>query len=87
MANHKSAKKRTRQSLKRRERNRHDRSELRTAVKQVRTAVSAGDAEAATAALRRAEKLLGKASGGILHWKTASRQISRLTRATNSLSA
>ena len=84
MASHKSAKKRARQALKRRERNRGARGEMRTAVKKVRTAIDADDAEGAAGALRRAESLLRRASSkGLIHWKTASRRISRLTKATN----
>jgi len=84
VANHKSAKKRARQALNRRERNRHDRSEMRTAVKRVETAVAAGDTEAAGGALKDAERKLRRASSrGLIHWKTASRRISRLTRASN----
>jgi small subunit ribosomal protein S20 len=84
VANHKSAKKRARQALRRRDRNRHDRSEMRSAVKLVRTALEAGNAEAATGALKQAESKLRRASSkGLIHWKTASRRISRLTKATN----
>ena len=84
MANHKSAKKRARQSLRRQERNRHDRSEMRTAVKRVRVALDAGDSQAAGGALKDPERKLRRASSsGLIHWKTASRQISRLAKATN----
>ena len=84
MANHKSAKKRARQALRRRDRNRHDRSEMRTAVKKVRAAVDANDSEAAAGALKLAESKLRRASSkGLIHWKTASRRISRLTKAAN----
>lgn len=86
MANHKSAKKRARQALKRRERNRGDRSEIRTAIKTVRTAIDAGDGETASGALRQAESLLRRGtSKGLIHWKTASRRISRLTKAANQI--
>lgn len=84
MAQHKSAKKRARQSLKRRARNRHLSSGLKTAVKAVRTA--SGDD--ATAALRSAEREIRKAaSKGLLSKKQASRRVSRLAKAVNRASA
>ena len=84
MATHKSAKKRARQAVRRRERNRHDRSEMRTAIKRVRTAITDGDAEAVGSALKSAESRIRRASSkGLIHWKTASCRISRLTKASN----
>jgi small subunit ribosomal protein S20 len=78
MANHPSAKKRHRQSLKRQERNKHVRSTVRNAVRAVQT--SAGEPEAAEK-LAAAERLLRKAqTKGIFHQKTVSRTVSRLTR-------
>jgi len=88
VANHKSAKKRARQSLRRRDRNRHDRSEMRTAVKRVRSAVESGENEAARSALTSAESQIRRAATkGLIHWKTASRRISRLTKATNRIAS
>ena len=84
MATHKSAIKRARQNLRRRARNRHQRSRLRGAVRAARKAIDAGDAEAATAAVREAESLLRRAaSSGLLHAKTASRHVARLARASH----
>ena len=84
MANHKSAKKRARQALKRRARNRHVRTGVRTAVKNARGAVASGDADSADAALRRAEGTLRRAaSKGVIPAKRASRQVSRLAKARN----
>ena len=51
VANHKSAEKRARQSLKRRARNRHVLSTMRTYIKQTRAAIAEGNAENAEAAL------------------------------------
>lgn len=86
MAQHKSAKKRARQDEKRRARNRHVRSRLKTAVKDLRTAM-AGGGEAATAALRNAEREIRKAaSKGVLSKKQASRRVSRLARAAHAAS-
>ena len=45
MATHKSAKKRARQDLKRRARNRHVLATMRTAVKKFQTSLAGGDAE------------------------------------------
>jgi small subunit ribosomal protein S20 len=84
VANHKSARKRARQTLRRRDHNRHRRSGVRTAVKRLRAALAEGDAEGATGALRQAESLLRRAaSKGMIPRKRASRQVSRLARATN----
>ena len=84
MAQHKSAKKRARQSLKRRARNRHISSGLKTTVKAVRNATG----EDAIPALRAAERAIRKAaSKGLLSKKQASRRVSRLTKAVNRASA
>ena len=78
MANHKSAKKRARQSEKRRVRNRHVNSQVKSAVKAVRQA----GPEDRAAVLRRAESVLRRAaSKGVLSKKQASRRVARLARA------
>lgn len=88
MAHHKSAKKRARQSLQRRARNRHALSTVRTAIKSARAAVAEGPGEASTAALRHAERTIRKAaSKGVLPKKQASRRISRLARQANATQA
>jgi small subunit ribosomal protein S20 len=62
------------------------RTTMRTAVKQLRALVAEGNAEASKDALTVAVKLLDKSvTKGILHRKTASRTISRLTVAVNSI--
>ena len=84
MAQHKSAKKRARQALKRRARNRNISSALKTAIKGVRTA-SGDDAQTA---LRQAESAIRKAATkGVLSKKQASRRVSRLTKSVNRASA
>lgn len=84
MANHRSAEKRVRQSLKRRERNGAVRSRVRGAVKAVRTAIAAGDGDEARSRLRAAEGLLRRAaSKGVLKKQTASRSVSRLSKAVS----
>ena len=84
MAQHKSAKKRARQNLKRRARNRHISTGIRSAVKSLRTA-EAGDTPAA---LRHAESTIRRAaSKGVLSKKQASRNVSRLAKRANAASA
>lgn len=79
MANHASSEKRARQSLKRAARNRHVRSTLRGFVRNVRQALSAGDAAAAAKALGPAISQIDKAvAKGVYPRKTGSRYISRL---------
>ncbi len=86
MANHKSAVKRNKQNAVRSARNTHIRSTMRTYVKQVRDAVSAGDADAAKVAIERALPYIDKAATkGVIHKATASRKISRLTKLVNNL--
>jgi small subunit ribosomal protein S20 len=86
MANHKSALKEHRQSVKRRTRHRAHRSRMRTAVKSLRRAVEAGDADAARGLLPTALALVDRtAKLGAIHDKAAARTKSRLTRALNKL--
>ena len=87
MAQHKSAKKRARQTVKRTERNRSIRSRVKTGMKRFRTAVETEDAEQTTAALRAAEGLLNRAaSKGVIPKKRARRQISRLAKRAHQIS-
>jgi small subunit ribosomal protein S20 len=77
LPNVKSAEKRARQSIVRRDRNRRDRTRLRTAIKRVRQAQTP---DAARAALKAAESLLDRsASKGVIHRNTAARTKSRLS--------
>ena len=78
MATHASALKAHRQSLVHRERNRKYRSQLRSTLKQIRTAI-AKDQAAAKKQLGAAISLIDKMAGkGIIHRNTASRYKSRL---------
>jgi small subunit ribosomal protein S20 len=80
VATHASALKAHRQSLAHRERNRKFRSQLRTTLKQVRSAVSGKDKADAKKQLSAAISLIDKMAGkGIIHRNTASRYKSRLT--------
>ena len=88
MANHKSAKKRARQTIKRTERNRHTRSRVKSAVKNARTALAAGDTEETATALKAAEGVLRRAaSKGAIPKKRASRSVSRLAKSQNRLAS
>ena len=88
MANHKSALKAYRQSLQRRERNRAHRARMRTAVKQFRGALAAGDVDAARGLLFPTLVLVDRtAKLGAIHDRTASRAKSRLQRALNKATA
>jgi small subunit ribosomal protein S20 len=80
MANTKSAKKKTRVIARRTEINKNRRSGMRTHIRKVEEAITSGDHATALAALRAAEPQMMRASQkGVLHKKTASRKISRLT--------
>ena len=84
MANHKSALKRIRQNEVRRLRHRTQRGHMRAAIKAVRTALEEGKLKEAKGLLHTANALIDStASKGVLHRNTASRRISRLTRAYN----
>lgn len=88
MANTASAKKAVRQIARRTERNKSRRSEMRTEVRKVEEAITAGDYEGALAALRRAEPVLARgAQKGIVHPRTASRKVSRLAQRIKGLHA
>ncbi|HDH03831.1 MAG TPA: 30S ribosomal protein S20 [Actinobacteria bacterium] len=81
MANIKSQIKRNRQNEVRRQRNKAVRSELKTRAKSAVAAAESGDQEAATEALRLAQRRIDKAAaGGILKKNTAARHKSQLTR-------
>jgi small subunit ribosomal protein S20 len=86
MANTASARKRARQSEKRRQHNASLRSELRTAVKNVRKAIEAGDKAAARGILARAESTIDRiADKNIIHKNKAARHKSRLAAAIKAM--
>ena len=86
MANHKQSKKRARQNLKRVARNRPLRTVLRTKIKKVRADIAGNQVDEAKESLKAAVKQLDKSVvKGIVHRRTASRLISRLTVAVNKL--
>ena len=86
MANHKSAEKRARQTLKRTERNRFYRTRLKNMTRAVREAVEAGDVEAANTAFKTANKSFHSfVSKGFLKKQTAGRRVARLAKLINTL--
>lgn len=86
MANIKSAKKRIRVTEKKTLRNKMITSNVKTLVKKVVSAVAASDNTTAKTALAPAVAAIDKAANkGVYHRKTASRKISRLTKAVNKL--
>ena len=79
MANHKSAKKRIRQSEKRRVSNKWQTSRTRSEVKKLRTAIETGDKETATTLFPRVQALFAKLSkGSNMKKSTAGRRTGRL---------
>jgi small subunit ribosomal protein S20 len=86
MANTTSAKKAVRQEARRTAVNKNRRSRMRTFVKKVEAAITEGDQKVAADALRAAEpEVMRAAQKGIMHKKTASRKISRLSAAVKAL--
>ena len=87
MANHKSAEKRARQTLKRTERNRFYRTRLKNITKAVREAAEKKDKVAATEAFKLANKSIhAMVSRGFLKKQSASRRVSRLALLVNKIS-
>jgi small subunit ribosomal protein S20 len=86
MANIASAKKRARQSEKRRAHNAALRSELRTMIKKVRKSIAAGDKQAALAEFQASQGRIDSITDkGIIHKNTAARHKSRLSTAIKSM--
>ena len=81
MASHASALKAHRQNVVRRERNRQMRSRLRTALRNIRAAIDAGDPGGVKDALRDTISLVDKMAGkGIIHRNAAARYKGRLAK-------
>ena len=88
MANHKSAEKRVRQTVRRNEVNRRNRSRLRTQIKSLRAAIEAGNQDEAKTLLAQTVSVIDKAiQKGVLHRNAAARYKSRLTSTVNGMSA
>jgi len=86
LARHLSALKRARQNEKRRLRNQSCKTRVKHAVREVRAAAAQKNLEAAAAALKKAVPTIARVAGkGTLHWRSAARKISRLTRMVQAL--
>ena len=86
MANIKSQIKRNKTNEKAHERNKAVKSELKTAVRAAREAITAGDKKVASTALARATKKLDKAvSKGVIHQNQAANKKSAIAKAVNAL--
>ena len=86
MANHASAKKRIRQTVRRTEVNRHRRSEIRSHIRSVEEAIAGGDKAAAAAAFGATEPLMARgARKGIMPRNTVARKLSRLSARINAM--
>ncbi len=88
MAHTLSARKRVRQTAKRRERNRDRKREIRLELKKMQTVIATGDKSAALAEMKKAQQVLDRiAARGTIHPKTAARRKSRLAKRINALAA
>lgn len=86
MANHRSALKRARQSEVRRIRNKSYKTQVKNAIREVRTAVADNSPEQAQQTFIKTVSILQKiASKGVIHRNQASRKISRLARQVNQI--
>lgn len=87
MANHRSAEKRNRQNARRNAINRSNRSKLRTQIKRLRTAITAGDSGSGNELLNPTISTIDKAvNKGLIHKNTGARYKSRLTKHVAGLS-
>ena len=87
MPNTTSARKTTRKIARRTAINKARRSLLRTVMRKVEEAITAGDRSSALAALKEAAPVIARsAQRGVIHRNTASRKISRLTHRVSAIS-
>jgi len=88
MANTASARKRNRQTIRRTARNQARKSRMRTFIKNVETAITGANKDAAAEALQAAQPEMQRAAGkGIVHRNTIARKISRLSARIKALTA
>jgi len=88
VASHESALKAHRQNVKQRERNRQLRTRLRSALRDIRSAIDAGTPDDVKDALRQTISLVDKMAGkGLIHRNTAGRYKSRLAARVSRKSA
>ncbi|MGQ0545957.1 MAG: 30S ribosomal protein S20 [Betaproteobacteria bacterium] len=82
MANIKSARKRARQAIARREHNMSLRTAVRTAIKNAKKALAAGKADDAARALRESQRVIDRVvAKGVLHRNAGDRHKARLAHA------
>jgi small subunit ribosomal protein S20 len=82
MANIKSARKRAHQAVQRRIHNMRLRTSVRTAIKNVKKAVAAGNNDAASKVLRDSQRLIDRVvAKGVMHRNAGDRHKSRLAHA------
>jgi small subunit ribosomal protein S20 len=87
LANHKSAIKRARQNEVRRLRNKSVKTKIKNVIKDLRLSVSETSKEETLKKLDMAKSSIDRAAQkGVIHKKTASRKISRLSKLVNSIS-
>ncbi|MCB9684885.1 MAG: 30S ribosomal protein S20 [Alphaproteobacteria bacterium] len=82
MANHKDAAKRAGQAIKRRARNRADRTRMRNQIAALRTSLTGKDGDAQQSDFREAVSVIQKlAAKGVIHRNQAARRVKRLAAA------
>ena len=86
MANIKSAKKRAHQAIIRRDHNMSLRTQVRTAIKNVKKAVASGNKSAATKTLQESQRVIDRiVAKGVMHRNAGDRHKSRLAHAVKGL--
>ena len=86
MANIKSARKRAKQALERRDHNMALRTTVRTAMKKVARALAAGNKDAALASFRESQRVIDRiVAKGVMHRNAGDRHTSRLAHAIQAL--
>ncbi|MBS0565467.1 MAG: 30S ribosomal protein S20 [Proteobacteria bacterium] len=86
MANTPQSKKRARQAERRQDVNKARRSRIRTFLRKVEEAISSGNQDAASAALRTAQPEMARGiTKGVLHKNTVARKMSRLAARVKAL--
>jgi small subunit ribosomal protein S20 len=86
MANIKSARKRARQAIVRREHNMSLRTQVRTAMKNVVKAVASGNKDVAAKTLRESQRVIDRiVAKGVMHRNAGDRHKSRLAHAVKGL--
>ncbi|HEX5767142.1 MAG TPA: 30S ribosomal protein S20 [Burkholderiales bacterium] len=86
MANIKSARKRAKQAVARRDHNMSLRTAVRSAIKNVKKALAAGDRDAAARTLRESQRVIDRiVAKGVLHRNAGDRHKSRLAHALKAM--